>query len=115
MTPEQPAPVDAANGLLSEVPAQFTTALMQTPHGQRLALTIRTASTTLTVLLGAADARSWAGHITGAADQMSSAGLIVAGPGTNGAMNGHYAVPHDTADRQPAARTKRLVPDQGPG
>ena len=51
MTPDQVAPVDTGNGLLSEVPAQVTTALMQTPHGQRLALTVRTASTTLTVLL----------------------------------------------------------------
>ena len=91
MTPSQPqpVPVDTGNGLLSEVPAQITTALMQTPHGQRLALTIRTASTTLTVLLGAADARSWGKHITSAADQMSAAGLIVAGPGTNGALNGN--------------------------
>ena len=91
MTPDQPqpAPVDTGNGLLGETPAQVTTALMQTPHGQRLALTIRTASTTLTVLLGAEDARTWGAHITSAADQMSSAGLIVARPGTNGALNGH--------------------------
>jgi hypothetical protein len=88
MTPNQPAPVDAANALLSETPAQVTTALMQTPHGQRMALTIRTASTTLTVLLGGEDARNWGRHITSAADQMSVKGLIVAGPGTNGALNG---------------------------
>ena len=89
MTPDQPAPLDTGNGLLAETPAQVTTALMQTPHGQRLALTIRTASTTLTVLLAGDDARTWGKHITSAADQMSAAGLIVAGPGTNGALNGH--------------------------
>jgi len=83
MTPgqPQPAPVDTGNGLLSETPAQVTTALMQTPHGQRLALTIRTASTTLTVLLAPADAKTWAAQIKAIADQMSASGLIVAAPG----------------------------------
>ena len=83
-TPEQP-PVDTGNPLLSETPAALSTALVQTPQGQRLALTIRTASTTLTVLLGAMDARTWAGQFKAVADQMSASGLIV----TNGAMNGH--------------------------
>lgn len=46
-------PVDLGNQLLGETPAQLATALLDTPAGQRLALTIRTASTTLTVLLGA--------------------------------------------------------------
>ena len=91
MTPGQPpqAPVDTGNGLLSETPANLTTALVQTPQGQRLALTIRTASTTLTVLLGAADARTWGAQVKAAAEQMSASGLVVAGPGTNGALNGH--------------------------
>jgi hypothetical protein len=71
-TPQQPAPFDAGNPLLAEVPAQLATALIDTPLGQRLALTIRTASTTLTVILGQADAKTWAGNI---------AGLVVAGPG----------------------------------
>ena len=89
MTPDQPAPVDTSNGLLSETPAQATMAVMQTPHGQRLALTVRTSSTTLTVLLSGEDARSWAMSITSAATQMSTSGLVVARPGTNGALNGH--------------------------
>ena len=89
MTPDPSQLVDAGNGLLAETPANLTTALVETPQGQRLALTIRTASTTLTVLLGAADARTWAGQVKGAADQMSASGLIVAAPGTNGAANGH--------------------------
>lgn len=71
-------PVDTGNTLLGETPAQLTTALIQTPAGQRLALTIRTPSTTLTVLLGKDDAATWAANIKGTADQMSCSGLIVA-------------------------------------
>ena len=89
MTPTEPQPVDASNSLLGEVPAQLSTALMQTPAGQRLALTIRTASTTLTVLLAAADAKAWGANVNAAADQMSTSGLIVAAPSLNGAANGH--------------------------
>lgn len=83
MTAPQPdaAPVDVANPLLSEAPAALSTALMQTPQGQRLVLTIRTASTTLSVLLGAGDAKTWATQIKAIADQMSASGLIVAAPG----------------------------------
>jgi hypothetical protein len=76
-------PVDPGNQLLGETPAQLATALVDTPAGQRLALTIRTPSTTLTVLLGAADAAVWAGNVKTAAGQMSSTGLIVAAPGLN--------------------------------
>lgn len=88
MTPDQPQIADLGNGLLAETPANLVTALVETPQGQRLALTIRTASTTLTVLLGAADAHTWSGQVAAAADQMSQSGLIVARPGTNGALNG---------------------------
>lgn len=78
--PAQP-PIDPGNQLLGETPAQLATALLETPAGQRLALTIRTPSTTLTVLLGAADAKLWAGVVRQGADGMSSSGLIVAAPG----------------------------------
>jgi hypothetical protein len=78
-TPQPPEiPVDQANPLLSETPARLVTALLETPHGQRLALTIRTPSTTLTVLLQPGDAKTWAQLLTGAAAQMSQSGLIVA-------------------------------------
>jgi hypothetical protein len=76
--PDAPPPVDPGNQLLAETSAQLTTGLIQTPAGQRLALTIRTPSTTLTVLLQQGDARAWAAGILGAANQMSSSGLIVA-------------------------------------
>ena len=80
--------MDTGNALLSETPAALSTALVQTPAGQRLVLTIRTASTTLSVLLGAADAKTWGGQIKAVADQMSASGLIVAAPGlpANGKM-----------------------------
>lgn len=78
MTAPQVPPVDPGNQLLSEVPAQLTTALVDTPQGQRMALTVRTASTTLTVLLPGPDARNWAQQLTRAAESMSVAGLIIA-------------------------------------
>lgn len=77
-TPAQP-PFDTGNALFGETPAQMTTALIDTPAGQRLALTLRTASTTMTVLLQRDDARNWAQLIKQVSDQMS--GLIVAGAG----------------------------------
>jgi hypothetical protein len=40
--PAQPPPVDSGNQLLAETPAQLTVALVGTPDGQRMALTIRT-------------------------------------------------------------------------
>lgn len=78
VTAPQVPPVDPGNQLLAEVPAQLTMAVLGTPQGQRLALTIRTASTTLTVMLAGPDARNWAQMITRAAESMSAAGLIVA-------------------------------------
>jgi Tfp pilus assembly protein PilN len=85
MTQPAPPPLDPGNQLLAETPAQLSIALLETPGGQRLALTIRTPSTTLTVLLAAADAKVWAGSVRQAADSMSSSGLIVS--------NGHITAP----------------------
>ena len=85
MTTPQAPPFDIGNELLAEVAAQFTTAIVDVPGGQRLALTIRTASTTLTVMLQGTDAKNWAAQLTMAAAQMSAAGLAVA--------NGHVAMP----------------------
>jgi hypothetical protein len=80
--------VDPGNGLLGEVPAQLTTALVETPRGQRLALTIRTTSATLTVFLGAADAKLWAAQLTREAVLVPGAGLIVARGAVPAAKNG---------------------------
>ena len=81
---ETPQLFDPGNGLLAETPAEMATALAETSAGQRLALTIRTPSTTLTVLLGAADAKAWAATLSQAAGAMSSSGLIVAAGAVNG-------------------------------
>lgn len=79
-TTQPTPPVDPGNGLLAETPAQQTTALVDTPAGQRLALTIRTPSTTLTILLNKADADTWAANLKNNAAQMSGSGLIAATP-----------------------------------
>jgi len=84
--PPPPTPLDQGNQFLAETPAQLTTSLAGTPQGQRLALTIRTSSTTLTVLLSAADAATWARQLTTTAGQMSKTGLVIAG-------NGHIPLP----------------------
>jgi hypothetical protein len=76
--PQIPA-IDLGNGLLSEGPAQFTTAVVDTPRGQRLALTIRTPTTTLTILLIGRDARAWSEQFSRDAKLLSGSGLIVAG------------------------------------
>ncbi len=84
-TPNQPQPpaavppVDPGNNMLTETPAQLTCAHVDTPAGKRLAVTIRTASTTLTVLLDRDNGQQWGALITQAAATMSS--LIVAGAG----------------------------------
>lgn len=77
MTP-QPPPLDTGNQLLGEVAALFTTAVVDTVAGQRMAVTIRTASTTLTVLLQGADAKKWAAQFTASAAAMSASGLVAA-------------------------------------
>ena len=71
-------PVDPGNRLLGPVPAELTCAVLGTPAGQRLALTIRTGSATLTVFLDKAAAGSWAAAISGNAGRMSGSGLVVA-------------------------------------
>jgi hypothetical protein len=77
--PQPPAPFDAGNALLSEQPAQLVTAVVQAPAGQRLALTIRTPSATVTVFLPGKDAKAWAARLTQDAGAMSASGLVIAG------------------------------------
>lgn len=84
MLPGQAPAIDPGNTLLAEGPAALFTVLLDTPAGQRLALTIRTGSTTCTVLLGQQDAKAWAGNLTAKASEMSGSGLVVA--------NGHHVI-----------------------
>lgn len=75
-------PVDPGNAMLGEVPATFQcTPVNVQPGGQRLALTIRTQSTTLTVLLARDDAGRWRDVLSEAIGRMN--GLIVP-PGAQG-------------------------------
>jgi hypothetical protein len=76
--PSAPPPLDPGNALLAETGAQLSTALVQTPAGQRMVLTVRTSSATLSVFLQAGDAKTWAAQISKVAGQMSTAGLIIA-------------------------------------
>lgn len=78
MTTTDPPPFDAANDLLGPAPANLTTALLEIPGGQRLGVTVRTPTTTLTVMLTKADAVLWAKLITEAAGRMSGSGLVAA-------------------------------------
>lgn len=77
--PEQRAPFDINNPLLTEVPAQLTSTVVPTANGQRLAVTVRTGSTTLTVFLSREDATAWAENMATGARKVS--GLIAAPPG----------------------------------
>jgi hypothetical protein len=52
--------------------------VIDTPAGQRCAVTVRTASATQTVFLQGQDAKNWAANFTRAAAAMSSSGLVVA-------------------------------------
>lgn len=80
-----PAPFDTGNALLGEQPAQLVTGIVATPAGQRLALTVRTPSATVTVFLAGPDAKAWAARLTQDAGSMSVTGLVVAGGVIGGA------------------------------
>lgn len=75
------APFDPTNRLLGETEAEMTVGIAQTPGGQRLAVTIRTASTTLTVFPDRAVADAWRGMIAAGIGKMN--GLILP-TGVNG-------------------------------
>lgn len=80
--PSQVPPYDTGNQILAEQPAQLHTALVDTPMGQRLAMTVRTTSATVTVFLQGADAKVWAAQLTRDSAGMSGVGLVAA----NGTM-----------------------------
>lgn len=70
------APVfDTGNQLLSDGPAQLVTAPMDTPGGQRLAFTVRTGSTTVTVFLAKDDVGRWRDQL--ATEHGKMTGLIL--------------------------------------
>ena len=71
----QRTPFDTGNPLLDEVPAELTTAVMNGPAGQKVAVTVRTASTTLTLLLPKDTAEKWRDQLSTTIGSMS--GLIL--------------------------------------
>lgn len=72
-----PVFLDAGNPLLGPCAARLETGTLAVSGSQLGVVTIRTASTTLTVLLKAADVKVWAKLLTGLGDSMSSSGLTV--------------------------------------
>lgn len=80
-TPGQPQPlVDMGNPLLAHVPAQLDTGTVDLPgEGKFGVMTIRTGSTTLTVMLAAVDLKNWAGVLAGLAEDLGG-GLVKASP-----------------------------------
>ncbi len=85
-TPEPPL-FDVGNTLLASVTAQLHTGSITGPQGKIGVATIRTPSTTLTVFLGASDLRTWAGLLTGLADELSG-GLAQASAADIAVLNG---------------------------
>jgi len=81
--PQQPPPAafDLGNPLLAPVPARLdlTSADLHDGGGKIGLVTVRTPSTTQTVMLTAEDLRTWAGLLTGLADQLTG-GIVRATP-----------------------------------
>lgn len=75
--PQAVPPLDPANQLLAPGPSQLATGVVTTPEGQRMVLTVRTGSATVTVFLARDDALAWAENIRSTAVGMS--GLFVVG------------------------------------
>lgn len=80
MTDTAIPPVDPGNQLLAPVPAQLTTAVVNTPDGQRAVMTVRTPSATVTVFLERDDVRAWGAKLSACADDMT--GLTIVRGGT---------------------------------
>lgn len=74
----QHTPWDTGNPNLAEVPTQVTYSVVDTPQGQRMAITYRTASTTFTVFADKAAAQTWHKLMGQQLDSMSSLQIIPA-------------------------------------
>lgn len=75
--PQQPqTPFDTGNGLLNPTDCVMAVTAVKGPQGERLAVTLRTASTTMTVFLDKASADNWASTLKTAASKMTN--LILA-------------------------------------
>lgn len=72
--------IDPVNRLLDNGPHELRAAIMEAASGRIAVITLRTPSTTLTVLLSPAEAQDWADHLTAVATKVSSS-IIQAGNG----------------------------------
>lgn len=92
MSEQQNTPAaDPGNLFLSEGPSGLSSTVISTPAGQRLMLTIRTPSTTLTVFLQKPMGEEWVKVIQNGLDQMSSLMVAPANvqlPNMNGRSHG---------------------------
>ena len=86
--PNQPPAADPGNTFLSIGPCSLSTTIIDTPAGQRMMATIRTASTTLTVFLERQDAENWENVINSERVKMTSLVLAPANVRLPD-MNGH--------------------------
>ncbi|WP_280688388.1 MULTISPECIES: hypothetical protein [unclassified Kitasatospora] len=68
--------MDPGNQLLAGGPAQLSMSEAMTAGGKLATLTVRTASTTLTVFLERDDLQTWANTLQAAADRMSGLTVI---------------------------------------
>lgn len=73
----QVPPMDPGNRLLADTPSILSVTPANGPTGSKLMLTIRTSSTTLTVLLEKPLAQEWAANINAGCAMMS--GIILPG------------------------------------
>jgi hypothetical protein len=81
--PNQMRFLDINNPLCAGGPARIDSGIIGTEQGKMGVLTVRTASTTLTVVMNTDDLRNWAEHISNLADAMDGGGtkLVAAGMG----------------------------------
>jgi len=77
MTTPPPPLYDTGNTMIAPVPVQLHTGDISGPAGKLGVVTIRTATTTLTVFLQPGELREWSQMLAGLADSMAS-GLTVA-------------------------------------
>jgi hypothetical protein len=95
-TPIEAPPIDPGNPLVRhDYPSLVTTGYLNTPSGMMLAITVRVANATVTLVLDRQHAIDFGSKIQSAAMNMPASGLIVPGllpmgpsmpvPGQNGA------------------------------
>lgn len=89
MTPQAPF-LDPNNPLLASTPVSLETGSLDTSAGKVGVATFRSNTTTLTALMGEADARDWARIFTELADQLASK-LVTPGAADVLRVNGTFA------------------------